>query len=350
MKILLIRFSSLGDVVLATAAVEALRADRPDAEVHVLTKPAFRGVFQENPGVARVVEWDPAQGLAALARHLRSERYDGVVDLHGNLRTRLLRFLVPSPRWTRYAKGSLRRRVAVALGRPGLLGKVHVVDRYLEAMAPLGVPPIRRLPRLYPGVAERTRARSLLSEAGRRPEELVVALAPSARWPTKAWPREHWQGLLRELSGPAPRFFPVLVGGAGDRELCAAILGAERGADLAGKTSVLETAAVLEEARVLVSNDSAPLHLANAVGTPAVALFGPTVRGFGFYPLGPRDVVLEQALPCRPCSLHGGERCPEGHHRCLAEIPVGSVRDAAVRALEESGGPGPGERGSRGTC
>lgn len=348
MKVLLIRLSSLGDVVLATAAVEALREDQPEAELHVLTKPIFRAVFQGNPGVAAAVAWGPAQGLSSLARQLRSESYDWVVDLHGNLRTRLLRFLVPMPRWTRYAKGSLRRRVAVAWRNPAMLGEAHVVDRYVEALAPLGVRSIRRLPRLYPGDAERTCARSLLSEAGRRAEELVVALAPSARWPTKAWPRERWRELLRELAALAPGVFPVLVGGAEDRALCAAILGAERGAALAGKTSVLETAAILEEARVLVTNDSAPLHLANAVGTPVVALFGPTVRGFGFYPLGPRDVVLEQALSCRPCSLHGGERCREGNPRCLTEITAGEVRDAVGRALEESGGTGRKERGTHG--
>ena len=343
MKILLIRLSSLGDVVLATSAVEALREDRPDAEVHVLTKPAFREVFWGNPGVAELLEWEPGDGLRALARRLRAEGYDAVADLHGNLRTRLLRFLIPGPRWTRYAKGSLGRRAAVGLRRPGLLGGAHAVDRYVAALEPLGVRPVRRLPRVYPGEAERGRARSLLAEAGRRAEEPVVALAPAARWRTKAWPEGHWRELLRELAGPGREVFPVLVGGPGDRDLCAAALGAERGADLSGKTSVLETAAVLEEARVLVANDSAPLHLAGAVGTAVVALFGPTVRGFGFYPLGPRDVVLEEELSCRPCSLHGGERCPLGHHRCLAGIEPGRVGEAVGRVLRAPGASAGGE-------
>lgn len=334
MKVLLIRLSSLGDVILATAAVEALREDRGDVEVHVLTKPAFREVFQGNPGVARLVEWEPAQGLTTLSQTLRAERYDWIVDLHANLRTHLLRLLVPGPRWTLYSKGSLRRRIGVALGSRRLLGEAHVVDRYLVAMKPLGVRPLRRPPRVHPGDPEQSRARFLLSQAGWREGEPVVVLAPAARWSTKAWPEGHWRELVRDLSGPARDAFPVLVGSTEDRELCLRILDGERGANLAGKTSVLETAAVLEEARVLVTNDSAPLHLANSVGTPVVALFGPTVRGFGFYPLGPRDVVLEQALGCRPCSLHGGERCREGHHRCLAEITVGAVRDAVARALE----------------
>ncbi|MFU8856521.1 MAG: glycosyltransferase family 9 protein [Deferrisomatales bacterium] len=349
MKVLLIRLSSLGDVILATAAVEALCDDRPDAEVHVLTKPAFREVFQGNPGVAGLVEWEPAQGLTTLAQKLRAERYGWIVDLHANLRTHLLRLLVPGPRWTRYSKGSLRRRIAVALGRPGLLGASHVVDRYLGAMKPLGVRPLRRAPRMYPGDAERSRARWLLSQAGWREGEPVVVLAPAARWSAKAWPEGHWRELVRNLGGPEGRVFPVLVGSTEDRGLCARILDGERGANLAGTTGVLETAAVLEEARALVTNDSAPLHLAGAVGTPAVALFGPTVRGFGFYPLGPRDVVLEQALPCRPCSVHGGERCREGHHRCLMEIEPGAVSEAVVRAVEESAVTERGASGVHGT-
>ncbi|MHB8764276.1 MAG: glycosyltransferase family 9 protein [Deferrisomatales bacterium] len=320
MRVLLVRLSSLGDVVLATAAVEALRQDLPDAEVEVLTKPAFREVFAGNPGVRGLLPWDPGQGLGALARLVRTGGFDWVVDLHGNLRTRALRLLCPGVRWSGYPKGALRRRLAVALRRPGLLGDRHVVDRYLAALAPLGVSPARRLPRVYPGEAARAEARRLLDAAGWDGASPLVALAPGARWATKAWPARSWVGLARKI-GEAGRFV-ALVGAAGERDLCRGILegAAVPGANLAGQTSILETAAVLEASGSLVANDSAPLHLATAVGTRVVALFGPTVRGFGFYPLGPADAVVELELGCRPCSLHGDPTCPRGERRCLDEV------------------------------
>ena len=334
-KVLLVRLSSLGDVILATSAVEALREDAPGAEVHVLTKPVFREVFRQNPGVSRVLEWLPADGLgplSPLSRLVRSEGYGWIVDLHRNLRTALLRAAVRGPRWRAYSKGTLRRRAAVWFHRPELLESAHVVDRYVAALRPLGVRPQRRLPRVYPDEAQRGQALETLALAGWGGAAPPIALAPGARWRTKAWPREHWSELMGRI-GEKGAGFPVLVGGAEDEALCREIgesCGGPR-ADLAGKTSILETAAVLQVCSALVTGDSAPLHLATAVGTPVVALFGPTVRGFGFYPLGPRDILLEKALPCRPCSLHGDDVCPEGHHSCLRELAPADV----FRSLEE---------------
>ncbi|GAB6062342.1 glycosyltransferase family 9 protein [Deferrisoma palaeochoriense] len=318
MKVLLLRFSSLGDVVLATAAVEALRADRPDVEVHVLTKPAFREIFLTHPGVAGCVDWDPEEGIVALARKIRRERYDWIVDLHGTLRARALRALTPGARWTRYRKGTLRRRLAVWLRNPDLLDDTHVVDRYIAALGRLGVRRTRRLPRLYPGEAHRGRVSELLAAAGWDGDARLVALAPGARWPTKAWPEEHWRALAGRLQGGGA--LPVVVGGPEDRELADRILAGGRGANLAGRTTILETAAALAWCEALVTNDSAPMHMATAVGTRVVALFGPTVRGFGFYPLGPADTVVEREIPCRPCSLHGRIVCPSGPRTCLDSI------------------------------
>ncbi len=334
MKLLLVRLSSLGDVVLATAAVEALAAEAPGARVDVLTKPSFRPVFGGNRGVRRVLGWEAGRGVADLARELRREGYDGVVDLHANLRSRLLQLALPGPRWSRYAKGSLRRRAAVRLGRPDLLSADHVVDRYLAALLPFGVTGARHLPRVYPGGAERGRAEELLGRVGWDGREPLVALAPGARWATKQWPPHRWTETCRRLAAEGLGR-PVLVGGPEDRALCGELAAAVggRAVDLAGRTSILETAAVLGRCGVLVTNDSAPLHLAVAVGTPVAALFGPTVPGFGFAPLGPRDRVLERDLPCRPCSLHGGDRCPLGHHRCLEEVGAEDVLPEVRRTL-----------------
>ncbi|HSH69613.1 MAG TPA: glycosyltransferase family 9 protein [Deferrisomatales bacterium] len=335
MRYLLVRFSSLGDVVLATAAVEALREALPGAHVDILTKPELRPVFAGNPGIAGLLEWDPADGLGSLARAVRRGEYDWIVDLHANLRTRLLRALVPGPRWSVYAKGVLRRRLAVWFRKPGLLaGQPHVVDRYLAALAPLGVSGQRRLPKLHVDPCAREAIRGRLVSADGSAENPLIGLAPGARWATKAWPRKNWVALARRL-GEGGRCGLVLVGGHGESGLCGDILreAGVAGVNLAGRASIQETAAALECCKVLVTNDSAPMHLAAAVGTRVVALFGPTVQGLGFYPLGVDDVVLESAEACRPCSLHGGARCPRGHHRCLEGLEPGAVVGALGRAL-----------------
>jgi heptosyltransferase-2 len=186
---------------------------------------------------------------------------------------------------------------------------------------------------------ERQAATRMLADAGWDGRSAVVALAPGARWATKAWPPGQWAGLLRDLRAGGLGF-PALLGGPEEASLCGSILAESGGfgANLAGRTSLVQTGAVLAAAAALVTNDSAPLHLATAVGTPVVALFGPTVRGFGFYPLGAEDRVLEMDLDCRPCSLHGTRRCPRGHHDCLRLLSTGTVLEA-LRPLLAAVGP-----------
>jgi heptosyltransferase II len=339
MKILIIRLSSLGDVILATAALEALMEDAPAATIHVLTKPAYRPVLRHHPGVARLVDWNPEEGLWTLGVHLRREHYDLIVDLHVNIRTRALRPLVPRPQWVHAAKNTYARRAALLFRDPALLPGDHVVDRYIHALGVAGVRPIRRGPKLYVTEADRSRLRHTLAAAGWDGVTPLVALAPSARWATKAWPLRHWSSLLRSLVAEPRQAFPMLVGGPDDRTLCEQVLGRREGAVLAGHASVLESAAALSLAHVLVTNDSAPLHIAQAVATPVVALFGPTVPEFGFFPTGLRDRLLEQRVSCRPCSLHGASACPLRHHQCLASIEPGAVLAAVRGVLGDSSEP-----------
>jgi heptosyltransferase-2 len=325
-RVLLVRLSSLGDVVLATAAVEALAASLPSATVHVVSRTAHVGIFRRNPRVESVLGWEPRTAQRGLVALLARGGYDWIVDLQGTPRTRALALAVRGPRWSRIRKGSLRRRAAAWLHRPGLLPECHVVERYVAALRPLGVRPGAGRPRVYLAEEDRMRAEALLRGEGWDGARRLVGLAPGARWATKAWPAKGWAHLAAEL-GAGGAALPVLVGAESDRSLCEAIGAQASGGclNLAGRTPPLETAAVLERCSVLVTNDSAPMHLSTAVGTPVVALFGPTVPAFGFRPMGDRDVVLERELPCRPCSVHGGERCPRGHHACLAELPPANV-------------------------
>jgi heptosyltransferase-2 len=190
----------------------------------------------------------------------------------------------------------------------------------------------RPRPRLYPTAADRDAAHELLQAAGAA-RNRRVALAPGSIWGTKRWPG---YAALAALIAPDAR--PVIVGSADDASLAAEIVAASAGAavDATGKLTLLQSAALIARCSALVCNDSAPLHLASAMDTPTVAIFGPTVPEFGFAPLASRSFVAGRSgLPCRPCDRHGPITCPLGHWRCMREVTPAAVLDLLHEATAQ---------------
>ena len=158
----------------------------------------------------------------------------------------------------------------------------------------------------------------------------LLAVAPGARWPTKRWPVERFAAVAQELA-QARQAAVVLLGGSEDialaHELCRRLRVPVL--DSTGKLSLLHTAALLQQCHLLLSNDSGLMHMATALRVPVVAIFGPTVQEFGFYPFQARAQVVSAELPCRPCSTKGSTRCPRGHHHCMQQVTVAQVCTAA---------------------
>jgi heptosyltransferase-2 len=324
-RILVVRFSSIGDVILTTPLLRALRRRHPGARITFVTKRATAPLVEGNPAVDRVVALGPGESVGALASRLRDETYTDGLDLHGSLRSRLLRWRIPA-RWHGYSKRALPRWALIHLHRDWYRALTPTAERYFEAareldVRPDGAPPEVIVPEAALEAMDRWRGRAELPYP-------YVALAPGAAHLTKRWPLDRWEMLARGL---ARRGVGVLaLGGPDDGAAAESVARAAgpRGASAAGQTSLIETAALLARAAALVSGDTGVMHLATAVRTPVVALFGPTVRQFGFFPYSDRAVVLERALPCRPCSAHGGTACPLGHHDCLRTIGVAEVEAA----------------------
>jgi heptosyltransferase-2 len=299
-RVAVVRFSAFGDVVLAGAALAELRRVRPDLQIVVLTKPAVAAAL---PGLE---VWPlpsaDAAGLRALRARLVDWRPDLVVDLHGTLRARLLRLTTPGLRWQRAPRRAWRRQLWVRFGLPDRAAP-HVVERYAR---PLGVA-------VQPGP---------WLDCAVPPQPGRLALAPGARWATKRWPGERWRRLAEIWQARGGKV--VWVGGADEADILTA-----HAAAVGGETAIGlpfgDLTRTLAECAAVVSNDSAPLHVAAGVGRPVVALFGPTVPGFGFWPWGDHEIVEDGELACRPCSLHGSDRCPQGHHACLLGIPPDDV-------------------------
>jgi ADP-heptose:LPS heptosyltransferase len=317
------RLSALGDVVLTTGPLEFWNA-RYGWRFTVITKEAFVPVFDNNPHVSAVIPAAPdllhMPRMNAWFSELAA-RYagHGFLDLHGTMRSRLL-----SMRWKgpvlRYPKLSLARRAFLLSGGnffQDALNAANVPQRYIAAApaeARVNIPEKSLLPRMYLSDSEKEWGKSFLAnlfgDDVLKKTAGCVALHPFAAHAHKAWPREHFTALCHALD---EKGIPWFVLGRGD----AFFPGDKR--DLTNTTSLRESAALLAASSALVSGDSGPMHMGGAVGTPVVALFGPTTREWGFFLSGPRDVVMEKNLDCRPCSLHGKRGCLH-NCECLALI------------------------------
>ena len=336
LRILAVRFSSIGDIVLITPLLRALKTRYPDCYLAVVTKEEFAPLLRHNPSIDRVIEFAPSERLTRLARDLRAERFTHHLDLHGSMRSRALRWLVRG-RWHGYPKHRLARTTLIRtkrnIYRPGT---PPVAERFFAAARGLGVAPDGGPPDLYLDPEEREQARNWLSNRGLGEDRPVVVVAPMAAHFTKRWPVAHWQALVSTLT--ASRVDIVVVGGPEDVAVCESVAdaGGTHAASAAGPTGLQGTASLIERAKLVVAGDTGVMHMSTALDTPVVALFGPTVKALGFFPYKARATVLELDLACRPCSKMGGPACPLGHHRCLIDIDHEDVAAAVEEWLGQT--------------
>lgn len=328
---LVVQTSFLGDMVLTTPLLRELARRGP---VDVVATPAASALLAGNPDVREVIAWDKRgagrgiRGLVRLARRLRRSRYDVAYHAQGSARSSALTLLARIPERVGFSTSAGRalytRQVLYRDDR-------HHAERLLRLALgdEVALPRADALhPRLFPGEEERAAVDALLRDAGHDGGPLV-AFAPGSVWATKRWP--YYPELAREAAAIGRI---VVIGGTGDADLAAGIAASTRepAIDATGRLSLLASAELIGRARVLVTNDSAPQHLASAMGTPTVTVFGPTVPEFGFGPLAPGSVAVgHEALACRPCDRHGPQRCPLGHWRCMRETTVEQVAGAVER-------------------
>jgi len=331
MASLVIQTSFLGDMVLTTPLIREL-AQR--GAVDVVATPANAELLAHNPRVRHVYRYDKrgthagVWGFRAVARLARASGPSDVAFLaQGSLRSAALALVAGYHARVGFDTSAGRafytRRVPYHRDR-------HHAERLwslAEALPATGGSPSRPLlrPELFPGADDEDAVERLLDANGHAGEPLI-AVAPGSVWATKRWP--YFAALTRRLTllGRV-----VVLGSANDTPLAQDIVSESFGSaiDATGTLPLLASAALIRRSRVLVTNDSAPLHLASAVDTPTVALFGPTVPAFGFGPLASAGVIAEvPMLECRPCHAHGPQRCPLEHWRCMRDLTVAEVLEA----------------------
>ncbi len=336
-RILLIRFSSLGDLVLLTALVEGIAVSFPGYELHLATKEQYRELFESNRHITKIHALPASAGfgeLLSLRHRLAAEKFEMIIDAHNVIRSNFLYRALGARTKVRLDKDQVRKLSLIRAGRDLYRDTVSMKDRYLDLLAALGAD-VPDLPTRLDPPPEAEKAADELFETNGLTGRPVIALAPGARWDTKRWPVRYFSEIAGVMSGRGHGV--LIVGDESEKEICRIAASVDVCTDTCGRLTLMETASALKRTSVLVTNDSAPLHIAEAVGTPVVALFGPTVRQFGYFPLLVESVVLEKDLECRPCSRNGARPCHIAARDCLDTIDSSEVLSAIDRILGSAG-------------
>lgn len=332
-KVLVIQTAFAGDLILTTPLLAETARCFPEAEIDVLCIPATTPLLENHPAVRKLIVYDKhrrSPSMTALMARLRKESYDLCLSPHRSMRSAMV---------ARATGAGIRVSFDRATGSwlythhipydPG----AHEVVRNLQLLEAVECHPLyETTPALHPSEQDYAAARELLGErSGRR----YVCIAPGSVWATKRWLEEGFAETAKSLAGSSEIVF---VGGAEDRERCARIMemAGVSSVNAAGQLSLNASAALIEGASLLISNDSAPVHMASAMGTPVVEIFGATVPEFGFTPYGvPYRVVQREGLSCKPCAIHGGNSCPVKTFECMRQLSPFDVITAANELLSQ---------------
>ncbi len=326
LKFCLLQTAFLGDCVLTLPLLKKIREVFPQAAVTVVTRPETAGIFAASGLAAEIIEdrkKTAPSGLAEfrrLAAELRSRGFDAAIIPHRSLRSALLAWRAGIPARVGFSSSAGSFFLTHKVPFSWLL---HDVERNLSLLSPLA----ENLMTAFPGLRANAGAASRLPPSG----GTAAGINAGSAWPTKRWPAEKWARLIKRLSAEYGGRV-LLVGGPGEKAWNAEIerlAGPELCLNLTGRTSMPELMEAIRPLKIFISNDSGPMHIAAALGVPAVGIFGPTTRELGFFPYGPGNRVVETPLGCRPCALHGSRSCPRGHFLCMRLLTVEEVFLAA---------------------
>jgi ADP-heptose:LPS heptosyltransferase len=326
MKILVVRFSSIGDIVLTTPVVRALKQQLPNATIHFLTKKQVGSILIDNPFVDRVITIQ--RGISEVIDVLNAEHYDYIIDLHNNLRTLQLKLRLRRPSLT-FPKVNSKKWLLVRF-KINVLPQVHVVDRYFSAVKSLNVrndllPCEFHIP--ADSIVDVEKSIGLLPKS-------FVAIAIGAQFFTKRMPFNKLIEVIEQVNTPI-----VLLGGEMDTELANKVCNHFQDKQIhsaCGGFSLAQSASIVQQAAVLLTNDTGMMHIASCYEVPTISVWGNTVPSLGMYPYFPqhpeRFSMHEVAnLSCRPCSKIGFQQCPKKHFNCM------QLQDSAAIAEDING-------------
>lgn len=317
-RFLIIQTAFLGDVILITPVISELKRLYPTAEIDVVVRKGNESLLANNPKINQILIWNKQAGkyknLISLIKTIRKKKYDEVLTFQRYSNAGLMTYFAK----TKSRIGFDRNAFSWIYNQKhahSLLAGNHEVERNLQLIAHHGAVALLR-PELFPSKEDREKIAHLLGED-------YYCMAPASVWETKKLPTAKWVELIQSTSAKGKIY---LIGGPGDADLCQEIIQLANvpASNLAGKLSLLQSAALMEGAKMNFVNDSGPLHIASAMNAPTRAFFCSTIPQFGFGPLAENAKVIEtkMELSCRPCTFHGKKECPLGHYKCGNSIDV----------------------------
>ena len=333
-KILLIQTAFLGDVILTTPLAQRIKKTFENCELSFLTTPTGSEILKGNKYIDNIIIYDKHNtegSFAALIKksiQLKKMKFDIVFVPHRSLRSSLLAFLSRIPVRVGYYESAGSYLLNTKVRRKM---EQHEIERILSLLTPFDKSVKPAPPSLFPSEKDYQFVYDELKDVFTQPFGWKVVIAPGATWGAKKYPSIYYAEVGRLLLDAGVRYI-IIMGGQNDFKLCEEIrcnIG-DGAINVAGKFTPLQSTALISACSILISNDSAPAHMASAVGIPTVVLFGPTVPAFGFSPYNQLTAIMELNLKCRPCSPHGPRSCPLGHHMCLRNIQPYHVAIAAL--------------------
>ena len=332
MNILIIHTAFIGDIVLSTALVSKVKEKYPDSDVYYLTTPLGKEILKNNPKIKEIIVYDKKgkdKGFGAFisfVRKIRKLKIDVCLTPHRYLRSSILSFLSGASIRVGYDIASL----SFVYNKKIKYDKTkHEVEKLLSFVDDS---PKRFELEMYPSEKDKIKIDTILKNFFQNKK--IILIAPGSKWFTKRWPEEYFKTLIQNLV-KRDDLLIVITGGKEEKEIELNL--DSKVLDLRGEISLLELAELTKRAILVVSNDSAPIHITSAFpNTRIVGIFGPTVKEFGFFPWSENRKVFEiNGLYCRPCAIHGGNFCPEKHFRCMREITPDLIENEIYNYIDK---------------
>jgi ADP-heptose:LPS heptosyltransferase len=334
MKILIIRFSSIGDIVLTTPVIRCLKQQLPEVEIHYLTKAGYKAVLEANPYIDKLHLLQ--NDLLTVIPQLLEENFDYVIDLHHNLRTMRVKKALGKKSFS-FNKLNIQKFILTTI-KVNMMPHVHIVDRYMDTVKSLGVKNDGRGLDYFVPEKDKVKERDIPAShlAG------YIGVVIGAAHNTKKLPLHKLKELCAAIDHPI-----ILLGGKEDRENGEQIAGVEPGKiyNSCGKFNINESADLVRRAKLIITHDTGLMHIASAFKKPVISIWGNTVPQFGMYPYYgaqpantpkdklPYDIMEVRPLYCRPCSKIGYNKCPLGHFKCMEKISMQEVVDNVHRRI-----------------
>ncbi len=335
MKIIVIQTAFIGDLILTLPLIQTVKKNNPANEVDLLCIPYTRNIVKNNPYISNTIIFDKHQkrkisDLKALSLSLNKNGYDTAILPHRSIRSGFIAYMAGITERIGFKKTLFDFLYTESIE---YTNGIHEADRNLSLLKPFGYSNYSRIPELFPDSGDENTINDFLKS--NKIKKDIVFIAPGSKWFTKKWIPEYYRTLSHKLV--AAGLEVILIGGQEDSTVCNFItIGTNNIINTCGKFSLLETSVLLRRSSLLISNDSAPVHIAGAVNTPVIDIYGPTTPEIGFYPLSKKSTSLQiDDLNCRPCGIHGGRKCPVGSFDCMKEIKPELVLNKAMSILNE---------------